>query len=112
VAVLDGGAQTVSLQRGDRVGPHNLEAAQRKAYTALSTQSSTLAFGRQLRGNPDTSALAHMPELLLIGGGLPLWRGLDLIGAVGVAGGGGPEGDEGCARAALAAAGLTPEALN
>jgi len=112
VAVLDGGAQTVSLQRGNRVGPHNLEAARRKAYTAVSTQSATLAFGRQVRGNPDTLALAHMPELLLVGGGLPLWRGGDLIGAVGVAGGGGPEGDEGCARAALAAAGLTSEALS
>lgn len=106
VAVLDGAAQTVSLQRGNRVGPHNLEAARRKAYTAVSTRSPTLSFGRQVRANPDTAALTSMPELLLIGGGLPLWRGADLIGAVGVAGGGGPEGDEGCARAALVATGL------
>jgi len=101
VAVLDSGGQTLLLARGDGVGPHNSEAARRKAYTALSTRSPTLELARQARATPDTANLAHLPELLLLGGGLPLWQGEALVGAVGVAGGGGPEADDRCARAAL-----------
>ena len=110
VAVLDAGAQGLLLQRGASVGPHNLEAARRKAYTALSTKSSTLALGRSARSHPDTVNLAQLPELLLLGGGLPLWREGALVGAVAVAGGGGPEKDEACALAALKAGGFSSTA--
>ena len=103
VALLDAGGQTVLLARGDGVGPHNSEAARRKAYTALSTKTATLQLARNARANPDTANLAHLPELLLLGGGVPLWQGEALLGAIGVAGGGGPEGDDACARAALTA---------
>lgn len=102
IAVLDAGGQTVLLGRGDGVGPHNTEAARRKAYSALSTKTATLHLGRAARANPDTANLANLPELLLLGGGVPLWQGDTLVGAIGVAGGGGPEGDDTCARAALA----------
>lgn len=102
VALLDDGGQTVLLSRGDGVGPHNSEAARRKAYSALSTKTATLPLARHARANPDTANLAHLPELLLLGGGVPLWQGDTLVGAIGVAGGGGPEGDDACARAALA----------
>jgi len=107
VAVLDTGGQSLLLQRGANVGPHNLEAARRKAYTALSTKSSTLTLGRNARSNPDTANLAYLPELLLLGGGLPLWQGDTLVGALAVAGGGGPEADEGCALAAVHAGGFS-----
>ncbi|WP_240047097.1 heme-binding protein [Hymenobacter nivis] len=36
------------------MGPHNTEAARRKAYTALSTKPATLLLGRSARANPDT----------------------------------------------------------
>lgn len=103
VALVDTGGQTVLLARGDGVGPHNSEAARRKAYTALSTKTATLQLARNARSNPDTANLAQLPELLLLGGGIPLWQGETLVGAIGVAGGGGPEGDDLCARAALTA---------
>ncbi|EEE1293618.1 GlcG/HbpS family heme-binding protein [Salmonella enterica subsp. enterica serovar Typhimurium] len=41
VAVVDNGGNLVALQRDDNVGPHNTLAAQKKAYTALSTKSDT-----------------------------------------------------------------------
>ncbi len=103
VAVVDASGQTLLLSRGPAVGPHNLEAARRKAYTALSTKQPTLALGRQARSQPDTAALQYLPELLLLGGGVPLRHGDAVLGAVGVAGGGGPENDDACARAAAAA---------
>ncbi|MBV8035386.1 heme-binding protein [Roseateles sp.] len=109
VAVVDASGQTLLMSRSASVGPHNLEAARRKAYTALSTRLATLTLGRQVRSQPDTAALQYLPELLLLGGGVP-WRaaggdvagaGGDVAGAVGVAGGGGPENDDACARTAV-----------
>jgi uncharacterized protein GlcG (DUF336 family) len=107
VAVVDASGQTLLLSRNSAVGPHNLEAARRKAFTALSTRQPTLTLGRQARSQPDTAALQYLPELLLLGGGVPLKTGDSVLGAVGVAGGGGPENDDACARAAVAA--LAPQ---
>ena len=100
VAVVDASGQLVLLLRGDGVGPHNTEAARRKAYTALSTKTATLLLGRNTRANPDTQNLNTLPELLLLGGGVPLWHNGQIVGGVGVAGGGGPETDDLLARAA------------
>ncbi|MDJ0366785.1 heme-binding protein [Hymenobacter sp. H14-R3] len=108
VAVVDASGQTILLTQGDGVGPHNTEAARRKAYTALSTKTPTLLLGRNARANPDTQNLANLPELLLLGGGVPLRYQGQVIGAVGVAGGGGAENDDLIGRAAsLPEAGIT-----
>ncbi|MBB3193305.1 GlcG/HbpS family heme-binding protein [Roseateles terrae] len=103
VGVVDASGQTLLLSRSATVGPHNLEAARRKAFTALSTRQATLALGRQARSQPDTAALQYLPEPLLLGGGVPLLHGSTVWGAVGVAGGGGPDNDDRCAQAAAAA---------
>lgn len=100
VAVVDASGQALLMLRAEGVGPHNLEAARRKAFTALSTRQPTLQLGRQARSQPDTDALQYLPELLLLGGGVPLRRDGTFIGAIGVAGGGGPENDDACARSA------------
>lgn len=100
VAVVDAGGQTLLQSRPTSVGPHNLEAARRKAFTSLSTRQPTLALGRAARSQPDTAGLQYLPELLLLGGGQPLRSGAGVIGAIGVAGGGGPENDDACALAA------------
>jgi len=100
VAVVDAGGQTLLQSRPTSVGPHNLEAARRKAFTSLSTRQPTLALGRAARSQPDTAGLQYLPELLLLGGGQPLRIGPDVVGAIGVAGGGGPENDDACALAA------------
>lgn len=108
VAVVDASGQLVLLTRGDGVGPHNTEAARRKAYTALSTKTATLLLGRNARTNPDTQNLNTLPELLLLGGGVPLWHNGRVVGGVGVAGGGSPENDDLLGRAAaLPEAGIT-----
>lgn len=108
VAVVDASGQPLLLSRSPAVGPHNLEAARRKAFTALSTRQATLALGRQARSQPDTAALQYLPELLLLGGGVPVKHGDTVLGAVGIAGGGGPENDDACARAAAASFATRP----
>ncbi|MDR9860416.1 GlcG/HbpS family heme-binding protein [Pseudomonas baetica] len=107
VSVLDRGGNLLVTMRGDGVGPHNTAASQRKAYTALSTKTPTRLFAERARSNPETANLNTLDELLLLGGGIPLFAGHELVGAMGVAGSGGGEQDETCATRAADKAGLS-----
>ncbi len=100
--VVDRGGNLVAVQRGDSVGPHNTEAAVRKAFTALSTKSPTRQLAANARANPDSHNLNTVGSLLLIGGGVPLKVGQDVIGAIAVGGAGGASNDEACALQAIA----------
>ena len=106
VAVVDRGGNLVALQRGDGVGPHNTAAAQRKAFTSLSTKSKSGELGQKVRNDPASQNLNTVPELLLLGGGVPVMLDGQVIGAVGVAGAGGSANDQSCAEEAIAAADL------
>lgn len=106
IAVLDRGGNLLLIQRDRNTGPHNADAARRKAYTALSTKTPTRALAEKAAQNPETANLNTFPELLLLGGGVPLYQGADLVGALGVAGAGGPAPDERCAMDAAAKVGL------
>lgn len=106
VSVLDRGGNLLVTLRGDGVGPHNTAASQRKAYTALSTKTATRLFAERARSNPETANLNTLDELLLLGGGIPLFLGSELVGAMGVAGSGGGEQDENCAIKAAEKTGL------
>ena len=66
------------------MGPHNTEAARRKAYTALSTKTATLTLARNAKMSRDSENLAFLPELLLLGGGVPLWHNNIIVGSIGV----------------------------
>lgn len=101
VAVVDRGGNLVALQRGDDVGPHNTLAAQRKAFTALSTKTSTAALAERAAADATSRNLLTVPELLLLGGGLPLMVQGEVIGGIGVAGSGGAANDERCASEAI-----------
>lgn len=100
-AVVDRGGNLVALQRDDNVGPHNTLAAQRKAYTALSTKVPTSLLAQRARNDPDSSNLNTIDALLLLGGGVPLIHDGEVIGAIGVAAAGGAAMDEECAMQAV-----------
>ncbi|EFC9846575.1 TPA: heme-binding protein [Escherichia coli] len=101
VAVVDKGGNLVALQRDENVGPHNTLAAQKKAYTALSTKSDTRELAKKAASDPETKNLNTVPQLLLLGGGVPVKSGNMVIGAIGVAGTGGPADDQHCAQEAI-----------
>lgn len=101
VAVVDRGGNLVALQRDDNVGPHNVAAAERKAFTALSTKTATRLLTQRARSTPETENLNTVRDLLLLGGGVPVTSGNEVIGAIGVAGAGGPANDESCALKAI-----------
>lgn len=100
-AVVDRAGQLRALQRADNAGPHTLSSAQAKAYTSASARNTTTAMMENAQKNPAAANLVYMPGFLLLGGGVPVRAGNDVIGAVGVGGAPGGHLDEQCAQAAL-----------
>ncbi len=100
-AVVDRAGSLRALQRADNAGPHSLSSSQAKAYTSASAKNSTLAMMEGAQKNPAAANLVHMPGFLLLGGGVPVKVGNEVIGAVGVGGAPGGHLDEQCANAAL-----------
>jgi uncharacterized protein GlcG (DUF336 family) len=87
--------------RADNAGPHTLASSQQKAYTSASAKNTTLAMMEGAQKNPAGANLVHIPGFLLLGGGVPVKVGNEVIGAVGVGGAPGGHLDEQCAMAAL-----------
>lgn len=93
------GATIVSL-RDDNSGPHTMENARRKAYTAMSFKQPTTAYAKKFAANdPTVLQQVTLPNVIAIGGGLPIKVGNDVIGGAGVSGS--PGVDEGCVQAGL-----------
>jgi uncharacterized protein GlcG (DUF336 family) len=100
-AVVDRGGLLRALHRADAAGPHTLAAAQAKAYTSASARANTLAMMENAQKNPAAANLVNIPGFLLLGGGVPVRAGGEVVGAVGVGGAPGGHLDEQCAVAAL-----------
>jgi len=104
VVVTDRGGHVRAAARGDGAGPHLFDAARQKAYTAASSGSSTLVWAENLRRGlraPDPN-LVHLGGVLIVGGGLPVKVGDQVVGAIGVAGAPGAELDDRCAQSGIA----------
>jgi uncharacterized protein GlcG (DUF336 family) len=100
VVVSNDGVVRASL-RGDGTAPHTMEFARRKAYTARTRNQTSLEF-MKLTDNPQSAYLRQIPDVVAVGGGVPIRVGNVPIGAVGVSGAPGGEKDEVCANAGIA----------
>ena len=113
VVILDSAGEIILVARGKNIGPHNTEAARRKAYTALSTKTGTLELMRNTHANPDSKNLNTLPELLLLSGGTPIFWNGNIVGSIGIAGGGSAENDDIIAKSAeIPSVGITTKNLN
>ena len=99
--VVDRAGTVRAMQRADTAGPHTAGAAQQKAFTSASAKNSTLAMMEGAQKNPAAANLVYIPGFLLVGGGVPVKVGNDVIGAVGVDGAPGGHLDEQCATAGI-----------
>jgi uncharacterized protein GlcG (DUF336 family) len=99
--VVDRAGGVRAIQRADNAGPHTLASSQAKAYTSASAKNTTLAMMEGAQKNPAGANLVYLPGFLLLGGGVPIKVGNEVIGAVGVGGAPGGHLDEACAVAAL-----------
>ena len=96
-AVVDRAGTLRALQRADTVG-----AAQGKAFTSASARANTTAMLENVQKNPGAQTLVDIPGFLVLGGGVPVRVGNEVIGAVGVGGAPGGHLDEQCANAGIA----------
>ncbi|MDP1568198.1 MAG: heme-binding protein [Polaromonas sp.] len=99
--VVDRAGSVRAVQRADNAGPHTLGASLQKAFTSASAKNTTLAMMDGAQKNPAAANLVHIPGFLLLGGGVPVKAGNEVIGAVGVGGAPGGHLDEQCAMVAL-----------
>lgn len=99
--VVDRAGTVRAVQRADNAGPHTLGASQQKAFTSASAKNTTLAMMEGAQKNPAAANLVNIPGYLLLGGGVPVKVGNEVIGAVGIGGAPGGHLDEQCAMVAL-----------
>ena len=100
VVVVDRDGENIVTLRGDGAGPHTMENARRKAYTALTFKMTSEDFAKALEQNPVRRQQATLPGVIGIPGGVPIKVGNETIAGVGLSGS--PGVDEPCVRAGLA----------
>jgi uncharacterized protein GlcG (DUF336 family) len=99
--VVDASGVRQAELRGDGAGAHTLDSAYRKAYTSASFKVPTGAAAERLLANPAGAQLGLLPNVLLLGGGLPIKIGDEVVGAIGAGGAPGADKDEACAKAGI-----------
>lgn len=100
-AVVDRGGVLRALLRADGAGPHTVASARAKAYTAVSMRAATSQILETVRTNPGAARLPDIEGFLVVGGGLPIRAGDEVVGAIGVAGAPGGHLDDQCAESGL-----------
>ena len=100
-AVVDRAGVVRVVLRGDGAGPHTPESSTRKAYTAVSFRMPTSFMSEYASSTPAAAGIRHVDRVLMLGGGLPIAVGDDIVGAIGVGGAPGVDLDDACAQAGI-----------
>lgn len=103
VAVVDRMGVTQVLIRDRFAGPHTLDMAQAKAYSAVSFRTSTTDLAEASQAGRPQSGIRHLPGVAAVGGGLTIEAAGSLLGAIGVSGAPGGSEDDVCGAAGIAA---------
>ena len=101
VAVVDRAGQLKVLLRTDDAGPHTIDSSRRKAYTAASLREGTSAMLEIVQKTPGAATLPMIDGFLILGGGMPIRAGDEVIGAIGIGGAPGGHLDDQCAEAGI-----------
>lgn len=101
VAVVDRFGVTQVMLRDRFAGPHTPSTAAGKAWTAVSFRTNTNELvGASQPGMPQ-AGVRNLPGAVILGGGVMVEAGGNMVGAVGVSGAPGGEADEACAKAGI-----------
>lgn len=103
VAVVDRSGQLQAFVRDRFAGAHTVDTATRKAWTAVSFRTNTTELDEATQPGSDAYGIRFVDKALPLGGGIMIESGGSLLGAVGVSGAPGPELDDVCAEAGIAA---------
>jgi len=100
-AVVVGRVGEIIVQmRGDGTGPHTMENAFKKAFTARTFSIPSGEMEKRLKDNPQMGA-QYLTGFTTARGGLPIRVGEDVVGAAAVSGAPGGEKDEACVQTGL-----------
>ncbi len=103
VSVVDRAGNLQVTLRDRFAGPHTPDTSTRKAWTAVSFRTDTLALAK-VTEKGEAWAIRLVKGALPLGGGVQILKGDGtLVGAVGVSGAPGGDKDEECAKAGIAA---------
>ena len=103
VSVNDRAGNALVMLRDRFAGPHTVDTAINKAYTAVTFKLDTTSFTRSTQGGEPASGVRHLPRIVAIGGGIPSESAGSIVGAIGVSGAPGGDADDVCAKAGIAA---------
>ena len=99
ITVINRSTHTSVVLSEDGVNPHTVENSLRKAYTAFTTRTSTGEMAK--RTQPALSSFMLLDKITALEGGLPIFAGKELVGAVGISGAPGGEKDAACAQVGI-----------
>lgn len=102
VSVVDRGGVAQVMLRDRFAGPHTPETATRKAWTAISFRTDTTTMTEETQAGKEASGVRHVPGTAMIGGGVMIQAGGEMVGAIGVSGAPGGKQDDACARKGIA----------
>jgi uncharacterized protein GlcG (DUF336 family) len=106
VSVVDRAGVLRAMARADGAGPHTVDSSRKKAYTAASLRRPTTELAELINKVPSLQALREInDQILMLGGGLPIEIGGEVVGGIGVGGAPGAHLDDACAQAGLDAIG-------
>jgi len=103
VAVVDRMGVLQVLLRDRYAGPHTVDMASAKAYSAVSFRTNTSELAEATQAGRAQSGLRHRPGVAAVGGGLMIEASGSLLGAIGVSGAPGGKQDDSCAAAGIEA---------
>jgi uncharacterized protein GlcG (DUF336 family) len=110
VSVVDRAGVLRAMGRADGAGPHTVDSSRKKAYTAASVRRQTTELAELINKMPTLQALRDINnEMLIVGGGLPIELGGEVVGGIGVGGAPGAHLDDACAQEGLDAIGAAPK---
>jgi uncharacterized protein GlcG (DUF336 family) len=110
VSIVDRSGVLRAMARADGAGPHTVDSSKKKAYTAASLRRPTTELAELINKVPTLQALREVnDQMLMLGGGLPIEVGGEIVGGIGVGGAPGAHLDDACAQAGLDAIGAVPK---
>lgn len=110
VSIVDRAGVLRAMARADGAGPHTVDSSKKKAYTAVSLRRPTTELAELINKVPTLQALREVnDQMLMLGGGLPIEIGGEVVGGIGVGGTPGAYLDDACAQAGLDAIGAAPK---
>ena len=105
IAVVDAGGNLVAFERMDGGWIGSIDIAQKKAFTARAFDLDTKSLGENSQSGMQFFGIhaSNNGKIMIFAGGIPIKRGGEVVGAIGVSGGSG-EADHSVAEAGVAAA--------